>query len=311
MRAFQAALAARPGDARALSELSFAAVSAGNYGAARDAAEKSIAAAGSNPPLLAASYYNLGRAAEGQQDLEGARKAYGASLGIRDSKEVRERLDKLGASGATLYFEGPFQKIEGFCQAHSKDQEWCEESDFLVSRAHDFRGSPRVAPPFLKIGFLKRQETGLPEVHFALRLSDGWYVSDAVANNNNKSFFELTRLQMVGNRLVIRTRSGHDDRHYLIRTTETIYVCGLSVNKKPRCIGMEDFSGDYVYAREAVTVHMDCPVDYSGGEVLEYGPPPKTHAWWRAGGSSSKKNVPARPDFCVQQQGITNRKFYF
>src|SRR5882724_3482967 len=63
--AFRAALAVRADDARALSELSVASFSAGDFVAAKHAAS-SAAYEAHDPRLRAMAYYNAGRAAEAQ-----------------------------------------------------------------------------------------------------------------------------------------------------------------------------------------------------------------------------------------------------
>lgn len=92
---FEAALQAIPGDARALSELSWAAVQAGDYARARAAAVESVRLA-RDPRTRAASYYNAGRAAEGLGDRTAALRAYALSLASRQSVTVAERLQQLG-----------------------------------------------------------------------------------------------------------------------------------------------------------------------------------------------------------------------
>jgi tetratricopeptide (TPR) repeat protein len=93
--AFEAALVAIPGDPRALSELSWAAVQAGDYAKARGAAADSVRLA-RDPRVRAASLYNAGRAAEGLGDRTAALRAYALSLATRQSGVVAERLQALG-----------------------------------------------------------------------------------------------------------------------------------------------------------------------------------------------------------------------
>src|SRR4051812_33150108 len=91
---FEAALVAVPDDARALSELGFAAFLAGDLVKARQATERSIAAAG-DPKLRAASMYNLGRILEAQGKKDDAVEIYRRSLALRPNAIVRDRLVKL------------------------------------------------------------------------------------------------------------------------------------------------------------------------------------------------------------------------
>ena len=99
--AFEAALLSLPGDDRALSELSFAALSFGDFAKARDAGHRSVLAA-SSATVKAASLYNVGRVEEANGRLADAAKLYRDSLALRDNKTVRERLANVSKSDAAL-----------------------------------------------------------------------------------------------------------------------------------------------------------------------------------------------------------------
>jgi len=105
---FEKALAAVPMDDRALSELGWAALQAGDY----DAAEKANADAvrvSSTPEVKAASLYNLGRVAEAKNDKDRAAALYGDSLALRPNKTVEKRLAALGKQAPAA---GPEQGTE-------------------------------------------------------------------------------------------------------------------------------------------------------------------------------------------------------
>ena len=91
--AFEAALVAVPGDDRALSELSFAAMNAGDAAKARDAGKRAVLAA-TEPKIKAAALYNLGRVEELQQPSLAAT-LYRQSLALRPNKIVEKRLADL------------------------------------------------------------------------------------------------------------------------------------------------------------------------------------------------------------------------
>jgi hypothetical protein len=95
--AFEAALAAIPGDDRALSELSWAALSFGDFAKAKQAGHASVLAA-SGKDVKAASLYNLGRAEEASKNAKEAARLYQQSLALRDNKIVKDRLAALGAT---------------------------------------------------------------------------------------------------------------------------------------------------------------------------------------------------------------------
>lgn len=92
--AFEAALAAVPGDDRALSELSFAAMNAGDASKARDAGKRAVLAA-TEAKIKAAALYNLGRVEEITQPSLAA-SLYRQSLALRPNKIVEKRLAELG-----------------------------------------------------------------------------------------------------------------------------------------------------------------------------------------------------------------------
>jgi hypothetical protein len=92
---FEAALAAVPMDDRALSELGWAALQAGDHDRAEKASADSVRVS-STPELKAASLYNLGRVAEARGDRERAAALYADSLVLRPNKTVVKRLVALG-----------------------------------------------------------------------------------------------------------------------------------------------------------------------------------------------------------------------
>jgi hypothetical protein len=105
-----------PGDDRALSELSFAALSFGDFVKARDAGERSVlAASGAN--VKAASLYNLGRVEEANDKLPQAAHFYRASLALRDNKTVRERLAKVAKNAAPEQPDPPLCSAAPMSQA--------------------------------------------------------------------------------------------------------------------------------------------------------------------------------------------------
>ncbi|MBL8612596.1 MAG: hypothetical protein JNL38_34970 [Myxococcales bacterium] len=96
VRAFEAAVAIDPGDARAQSELGWAAFNAGDLSTARRATQVAVTAA-SDRVVKAQSLYNAGRIAEASDDPAAAERAYRQSLSLRPSDAVEKRLASLGA----------------------------------------------------------------------------------------------------------------------------------------------------------------------------------------------------------------------
>jgi len=92
--AFEAALAARDGDAAALSELAWASLQVGDAQRSLELAERAIAAA-TEPNPKAASHFNAARAAEALGDIARAKSHYEKSLELRPNDAIRDRLAKL------------------------------------------------------------------------------------------------------------------------------------------------------------------------------------------------------------------------
>lgn len=95
--AFEAALVAIPGDERALSELSFAAMSAGDHAKARAAGRQAVLTT-TDAKLKAAALYNLGRVEEQAAAPAKAAALYRESLALRPNKIVEQRLAGLGTA---------------------------------------------------------------------------------------------------------------------------------------------------------------------------------------------------------------------
>jgi len=133
--AFDAALAAHPGDARALSELGWAAFRAGDLDRAAQASRDASAAAGASARVRASALYNLGRVDEARGDKDGAAAAYRDSLALHASRAVKRHLraiakagahagagsaavaDGAAADDASSTMAGPFASIDAYCDA--------------------------------------------------------------------------------------------------------------------------------------------------------------------------------------------------
>jgi hypothetical protein len=86
-----------PGDPRALTELGFTLLRAGDVPKARSISKKAVARA-QEPKLKASALYNLGRAEEAMGHAGDASKAYVASLALRPNDVVQKQLDGLSKS---------------------------------------------------------------------------------------------------------------------------------------------------------------------------------------------------------------------
>ncbi len=98
IRELEAALVAIPGDDRALAELSFAAMSAGDHDKARKAGRQAVRTA-TDPKIKAASLYNLGRVEETAAPAKAAA-LYRESLALRPNATVEKRLADLASRGS-------------------------------------------------------------------------------------------------------------------------------------------------------------------------------------------------------------------
>jgi len=95
-REFDQALAAVDGDPRALTELGFSAMNAGDFAKARRADEQAIQLA-VDSKTKASALYNLGLVFEKSGDKTGALRSYLASLQLRPHKAVEQAVTRLGA----------------------------------------------------------------------------------------------------------------------------------------------------------------------------------------------------------------------
>jgi hypothetical protein len=225
---FQAALAARLDDPRALSELSWAQLVSGDFDAAAQAADRAIYQS-RDPQLLAMAYYNLGRAEEARGAPVEAELAYAASLNRRDNPEVRARLDQLAPALLALHrLAGPLSRPEDFCKPR------CKVEREAGSR---WSGAAGLDAPFLDAVKLDVEDPaeGYPVVSIAVKLADGWYVLPAIGwAAGGHGGQHSADVRMVDGRMVVDWnasvgRFGHTD-------VSATYVCGLA-GTQPSCVG--------------------------------------------------------------------------
>lgn len=93
---FEAALVASPSDQRALTELGWSALQAGDFPKAKKATEQAIRVA-VDKKVKAAALYNLGLTQEKSGDKDGALRSFLASLTLRPNATVETAVGKLGA----------------------------------------------------------------------------------------------------------------------------------------------------------------------------------------------------------------------
>ena len=238
-KAFEAALAAKPEDARALAELSWAQFSAGEFETAAQTAVAAQTAAGSDHTLLAMVLYNHGRALEALGRPAEAQEEYTTSLALRDNAEVRSRRAHLGAALLTpRKLAGPFARPEEFCKAPCADDITLDID--VTADADGGEVKHRVRPPFTSVAKILTAEPDpliyFPIANLALQIGERWYVLPrlGVAGEGHGGGHSIA-VHMVGQRLVVDWTSsvgrfGHDDER-------AVFVCGVGADKHPSCAG--------------------------------------------------------------------------
>jgi len=147
---FEGALKALVADQRALTELGWSAMNAGDFTKARKADEDAIRVA-VDRKVKAAGLYNLGQVQEKTGDKQGALKSYAASLKLRPNKTVEQAVSRLGAKPTVEpAFCEPKRDVcecileHAFGEIDPEDHATCGEStsvpspvkNFLVFHAH-------------------------------------------------------------------------------------------------------------------------------------------------------------------------------
>jgi tetratricopeptide (TPR) repeat protein len=255
---FEQALVAIPDDARALSELGFAAFKARDLTRARQATEQSIAAAG-DPKLRAASLYNLGQILEAQDKKDEALDVYRRSLALRPNIVVRDRVAALDPDArpdepiAPVELVGPFPTLEAYCAAvaQAEPEEPCRTS------ADDVPTLPKVTleKPYQQLAML---QTGFAQsCSLAIRTAAGWFVHEEFAEcrlmgsrwDRSVSFDSVTLREVVAGgskELILEMQTDETfndtppdakDDEMVISTEHTrgLLICGVGASGKPSC----------------------------------------------------------------------------
>ena len=241
VEALKAAVAARPDDATALSELSWASFLTGDYAAAEQAGERATEVAKTND-LKGMAFFNEGHAQEAQGKLRAAWIAYKYSLTYRKNADVKARLAGLGAAMLTAHpLLGPFATPDEFCRGRTG----CEvEHAFDGNQdngidVRDLRNGASNAP-FTGMARILSQSSSepdyFPDMNVALQVGGKWYVlADVGMAGAGHGGGHHLEARMVGRRLVIAWsqsigRFSHDDE-------ATTTVCGLAASGAPSCVG--------------------------------------------------------------------------
>lgn len=186
---FRAALAAKPDDAVALSELGAAALQAGDLALAEQSTRAAVAAA-TTPQLKGAALYNLGRICEKKGDRAGAVDAYRQSLQARRNGTVWRALGALDAGAAAPFdplapqpMKGPFASPAEFLAQLPNNSGRLVDDD-----------SPALAnppPPYRAARVLAttddpaREPPAFESLSLAVQLPSGWFVCPTFATVQN------------------------------------------------------------------------------------------------------------------------------
>ena len=259
-RAFAEALEAAPGDARAASELGWAAFRAADLARARTATLESIAGT-AEPAVRAASLYNLGRIEEAEGRKDRAAQAYRDSLALRPNPTVRARLVAVAPDTppdqalVATKLDGPHRSLAAWCAAYvaANPDEPCSPDQGMFEEQ---TGQLRARGAWKQVRMLR---VGAFETcALAVRTRAGWFVEPGVAEcrelggrwDRLVTADEIAIRDVLPGRepeLVVRltsemvsniTDSGAQaETQVLQESTERLYLlCGIGASGQPSCL---------------------------------------------------------------------------
>jgi tetratricopeptide (TPR) repeat protein len=245
--AFNEALAARPNDGAAQTELGWIAFQQKDLDKAEQLSRKAISAL-DNAQLLGGAWYNLGRALEAKGNRAGAIEAYKSSLGKRPNRVVRERLATLDPAAAAAadpatpkLLKGPFSSFADMCSNLGDGN--CLELETLA----------KPPAPWKTVQVVTHGEE--EEMALAVQTKAGWFASDDLADcsydrsQQRCKVEELSAAQLLdGPTPELRLQfvesleyrmdfeSGGETLHPLVSDdTHSLVVCGANAAGKPSC----------------------------------------------------------------------------
>ncbi len=253
--AFAQALAAKPNDGVAQSELGWVAFQQKDLDRAEQLIAKAIGAL-DEPHQLGAAYYNLGRVHEARNNKDAAVSAYKTSLEKRPNHVVRDRLAKLDPAAAaaadpaaTRFLDGPFKTQEEACKtlAESGAQETCDS----------FQTIDKPAAPWKAVKLVKHGEQ--EELALMVQTAAGWFVSKDLAACSYEQLMQSCRVGafaveniLAGPEPDVRLDFGEaseyrddvegDDGEALhplvVDEQRYLMACGVGASGKPSCTGL-------------------------------------------------------------------------
>ncbi len=189
--AFERALAIKPGDARASSELGWTALQLGEIERSIAASQASVEAA-SDRRLKAASLYNLGLALEKKQNRTGAIAAFRESFDQRPNQSVYKKLAALDATTAADLvaprpMPGPYPSLEAYCH------EWLRKHPAVANerlgdgwacgpdnRTYTEKYEWLAAAPFEDLVLFSHETDWVWTYRVAMKTKAGWFISPAM-----------------------------------------------------------------------------------------------------------------------------------
>lgn len=255
--AFERALDFVPSDARALSELGFAAFKMNDLARAEAATLAAIAAT-DQFRLEAASLYNLGRIAEARGQRERAEDAYQRSLLLRPHPDVAQRLADLSKKQIAPILGprpllGPFSTLTDYCDQYTPSRALAEaqrdrlECDPQPSVLLGKSSAPFAAAQIFEVrvpiatttGGDDRPESYLAFCQLGLRVGSSWYVrADLYDCSAHTDSARPASLAMVpgsgGSVLRVDFHEILAERHEESRSS-ALLVCGVGSSGRPSC----------------------------------------------------------------------------
>jgi hypothetical protein len=244
--AFEKALVAIEGDPRALTELGYSAMNAGDFAKARKADDQAVQLT-VDKKLKAAALYNLGLVDEKSGDKAGALRAYVASLQLRPNKTVEQAVGRLGATPET---QPPF------CAANEKPCDcitraaWDDDLD--QERSCELVKDAKVPVPGFRVFHISR----------AYHYEHSDYMLDeanqlvAVVESGFEYHFGRHSDEMTLDSAEVSTIGGH--KLLRIQTTDVLSI--TTVDEKTEDIGMEEEKRTAVTLCEVTGAKVRCPL---------------------------------------------------
>lgn len=232
------ALAIAPDNPRVMSELSVAALRAGDLERAKKTAQMSVTLA-FDPRLKAASLYNLGAAYEKEGNKKAAIEAYVKSLELRPHAGVEKKLVALGGMAPSktpidlIGFAGPHAGLEALCKAGPEPM---KGKCFVHDMARASKVGPFVAAAAVRLEDREEKPKGWTwgsNCHLALETERGWFIAyNGLACEDH----DITSVAIEPEGELVAVRSGS----YRSSRSEGMYqdwlqLCGVGPSGVPSC----------------------------------------------------------------------------